>query len=115
MELTADARRYEPGRDVQRRRRLVADRPLWLRQRPGGRVGRLRAGGRPPAAPGGGGAGGRRGRGGGPAPAGDGSGAGTWKRFVARDNGEAAALGPRLVVIWSGLRPTGVSPAGSTT
>jgi cell wall-associated NlpC family hydrolase len=38
---------------------------------------------------------------------------GTWKRLAASDAGAAAQFGPRLVVTWSGLRPsaTAVTPA----
>ena len=44
---------------------------------------------------------------------GDGSSAATWKRLAGSDAGENADFGPRLVVTWSGLRPTGadVAPA----
>jgi hypothetical protein len=35
------------------------------------------------------------------------SGAATWKRLAASDSGDSAEYGPRLVVTWSGLRPTG--------
>jgi hypothetical protein len=31
---------------------------------------------------------------------------GTWKRLAASDSGDAAQFGPRLVVTWSGMRPT---------
>jgi cell wall-associated NlpC family hydrolase len=38
--------------------------------------------------------------------AGDDSTNGTWKRLAASDDGADAEFGPRLVVTWSGLRPT---------
>jgi len=38
--------------------------------------------------------------------AGDETTTGTWKRLAASDAGETAEFGPRLVVTWSGLRPT---------
>ena len=38
-------------------------------------------------------------------------GPGSWTRLIARDQSEEIAFGPRLVVTWSGLRPTlGVAP-----
>jgi hypothetical protein len=37
---------------------------------------------------------------------GDGSGSNTWKRLGASDSGEQSQFGPRLVVTWSGMRPT---------
>ena len=39
----------------------------------------------------------------------------TWKRFVAQGQAAELDLGPRLSITWSGLRPTGLSPAGLTT
>jgi cell wall-associated NlpC family hydrolase len=42
---------------------------------------------------------------------GDGSAAATWTRFAASDAGNSAEYGPRLVVTWSGLRPSPVAVA----
>jgi NlpC/P60 family protein len=39
----------------------------------------------------------------------DGSRAASWQRLAASDAGDAAEFGPRLVVTWSGLRPSGVA------
>jgi cell wall-associated NlpC family hydrolase len=36
---------------------------------------------------------------------------GTWKRLAATDGADAIEVGPRLVVTWSGLRPSAVAPA----
>jgi hypothetical protein len=42
------------------------------------------------------------------------SSAGLWARIAGSDTGEAAQFGPRLVVNWSGVRPTPVLPAIDT-
>lgn len=41
----------------------------------------------------------------------DGGGRGSWKRIVGAGDGAADSLGPRLVVTWSGLRPTAAGVA----
>lgn len=40
---------------------------------------------------------------------------GSWKRLAASDDGEQAQFGPRLVVTWSGLRPTATEAPGTAT